>query len=60
MTYCKDQLEKIVPNLKNLDPSITLGLTILMDIIEFSNVYESKSELSARIQILIDSFEKIK
>jgi len=60
MTYCKDQLEKIAPKLtSNIDPSITLGLTILMEIIEFSNVYESKSELSERVQILIDSLEKI-
>jgi hypothetical protein len=60
MTYFKDQLEKIVPKLKNLDPSITLGITIFMEIIEFSNVYESKSELSERVQILIDSLEKTK
>jgi hypothetical protein len=60
MTYFKDQLEKIVPKLKNLDPSITLGLTIFMEIIEFSNVYESKSELSERVQILIDSLVKTK
>ena len=57
---CKDLLQKWFPKLGGIDPTLTIPVTIFLEMIEFSDVYKSKSELSDRVQEFIENLERLK
>ena len=57
---CKDLLQKWFPKLGSIDPTLTIPVTIFLEMIEFSDIHNSKSELSDRVQEFIENLERLK